>query len=125
MRALKFIRCDQLSGNQYQLSQGQYWGRLPGSAVRLCAWRLDQAALLSGDGCHSRTVGSLGYIGATVCIIVIALVCIHCMHMLVRSKKVLCRQEGVGYLSYAVCALSERKLEIAHRALRCCRTLLS
>jgi hypothetical protein len=50
----------------------------------------------------THVADSLGYVGATVCIIVIALVCIHCMHMLVHSKKVLCQREGVGYLSYAV-----------------------
>eukprot|EP00043_Microstomoeca_roanoka_P008276 m.79723 g.79723 ORF g.79723 m.79723 type:complete len:473 (+) comp14175_c0_seq3:91-1509(+) len=41
-----------------------------------------------------------GYIGGTVCLLFIAIVCVHCMLLLVKIKKHVCHVEQVGYLSY-------------------------
>eukprot|EP00730_Choanoeca_flexa_P016661 TRINITY_DN7924_c0_g1_i2.p1 TRINITY_DN7924_c0_g1~~TRINITY_DN7924_c0_g1_i2.p1 ORF type:complete len:574 (+),score=115.55 TRINITY_DN7924_c0_g1_i2:51-1772(+) len=54
-----------------------------------------------------------GYVGATVCILIIAGICVHCMHLLVKSKKVLAAQEGLSYMSYAdVAAITMGKVGV-------------
>ena len=77
------------------------------------------------DAVRSTIMDASGYVGGTVGLLVIAAVCVHCMHLLVQSKQRLAEGYPFDHLSYSVGASSSLSdvIHVCHSyLLGCCKT---